>query len=206
MAILKSLIFDGSKGSIGNVTLAVLKGQTIAKQKIANPTPSATIGQVESRGRMSNAVMAWQFLSIFLLYFVSAAKTTESVYNSFIRLTKNIFSDVVAGSASLAASMLANTSIGMGSLVSSIVLNSDGGDLVAVFTTGGSIKPVDLHIRAIHFNQSTGSNEILSRLVTDGEWSDGIITLSSFAPNDDSLCVYFYSVADKKNSGFVFSA
>lgn len=205
MAILKSLIFDGSKGSIGNVTLAVLKGQTIAKQKIANPTPSATSGQVDSRGRMSNAVMAWQFLAIFFLFFIGEKKQTESIYNSFIRLTKSLFSPDVAATPVLAINMLIGSSIGLPKLCEIISSSIDGDDIVVSFATGGLVKPIDAKLRMIAIKESTSANVITEMGISDEAWAEGSLTIPNLALNYDLTAIYMYSLINRNNSNCRFS-
>ncbi|SDE01102.1 DUF6266 family protein [Riemerella columbipharyngis] len=60
MAIVDSIILGRAKGSIGNVTLATVKGRVIAKQKatiVSNPNTQA---QQAQRNKLAKAVLAWQ--------------------------------------------------------------------------------------------------------------------------------------------------
>ena len=90
MAIINSVLTGKAKGKIGNIVLATVKGQTTAREYNPNPTYSDSAGQTLQRGRLRNAVMAWQFLNVFLQYAKPLAKSTESVYNAFIRLVVNL--------------------------------------------------------------------------------------------------------------------
>ena len=94
MAILQSVLTGKAKGKVGNLVLATVKGQTTAREYNPNPTYSDTAGQKLQRGRLANAVMAWQFLNIFLQYAKPLAKSTESVYNAFIRLIVNSLPEI----------------------------------------------------------------------------------------------------------------
>ena len=65
MAIINSVLTGKAKGKIGNIVLATVKGQTTAREYNPNPTYSDSAGQTLQRGRLRNAVLAWQFLNIF---------------------------------------------------------------------------------------------------------------------------------------------
>ncbi|WP_233862567.1 DUF6266 family protein [Tenacibaculum piscium] len=63
MAIIQSVLMSKASGSIGNISLATIKGRVIAKEKatiVANPrTPK----QVSQRNALSRTVYAWQMVS-----------------------------------------------------------------------------------------------------------------------------------------------
>ena len=194
-----------TKGKIGNVVTTVLKGQVIAKSRNYHPANPKTAGQVNSRAQMSNAVMAWQFLSLFLSFISPLRKSTESNYNAFIRLAKNLFSTTIAISRANAAGTLEGNSIGHSNCVEIASIGGSGEESVIGFTTGGLAFIAGYNLRYIIYNPITGVNVVGIHNITSEEWSNQSIVL--FAGEADMGCasVYIYNLSEKKCSNILFS-
>jgi hypothetical protein len=204
MAIVHSIVLGKSKGSIGNVTFSTVKGQTVAKQKIANPTYSNTAGQSLSRGKMANAVLAWQYLAIFMAFINPLRKATESNYNAFIRLAKSLFAELKESSAAIAVSTLQGFSIGTSSFVTvNSAVNAVSSSIVQ-FNTGGLPFEAGTHVRVISFSSNTGVQKVSDRAVIEAEWTAQTLTVLLSAIDEDICGAYLYHTVNKKCSNIMF--
>ena len=104
MAIIQSILVGKGKGKIGNVVLSGLKGQTVAKQLNSSPSNPRTVAQTANRVKMSNAVLAWQYLATFMGFAKGLRKPLESVYNAFVRTVVNEMETVLSNSRASATS------------------------------------------------------------------------------------------------------
>lgn len=200
MAIINSTVMGKSKGKIGNVVTTTLKGQVIAKSRNYHPANPKTEGQVNSRGKMSNAVKAWQFLSIFLVHINALRKPVESNYNAFIRLAKNLFNDAVAGSASEAAGQLVDMSFGSSNFaqVTGIVNNVTTANVS--FSTGGLPWISGTKVRVISFDSVSGDQKVTERDVTEIEWNAGTANVLNSCVDNYNAGAYLYCTTEKKCS------
>lgn len=206
MAKFDSVLLGKSTGSIGNVTTSRLKGQNIAKAKITATTNVNSAGQVESRSKMSNIVLAWQFLSIFLVNISALRKSTESNYNAFVRGFKSGISDVLATSRAAAAGMLDDVVGLLGNFVS-VALDTYAGTTVTVeLVTGGLAYSASTKIRVLSFIEASGEQKIVDRVVTEAEWLAGSIVVLANIASADHLGIYVYDDTTKKCSNVVFTA
>lgn len=205
MAIFNSILLGKSKGSVGNVTTSRLKGQNVAKAKITSTTNVNSAGQQISRGQMSNIVMAWQFLAIFMVNATALRKSTESVYNAFVRGFKSGISEVLAGSRPFAASLLAGVEGLVGNFIT--VAYTSYVDTTAIFAlnTGGLPYVTGTFIRAIGFISLTGEQKIIDRIVTEVEWNAGSVTLLDMLDGADMVGVYVYGKIENKCSNVLFT-
>ena len=108
MAIIQSILVGKGKGKIGNVVLSGLKGQTVAKQFNSSPSNPRTVAQTANRVKMTNAVLAWQFLANFMSNAKGLRKQLESVYNAFVRSIVNDMNTVIEVSRGVAAKSALN--------------------------------------------------------------------------------------------------
>jgi len=205
MAIFQSIVLGSSKGSVGNVTTTKLKGQNVAKAKITSTTNVKSPGQVESRGKMSNIVMAYQFLALFLVYATAWRKSTESVYNAFVRGFKTEISDVVAASAPLAAGLLAGLSGLAGNFVNVSALNLVTSNLTVTFETGGLPYVDGYSIVAITWDETTGEKQQAQRALTSVEWAAGSAVVAGMLEAAGHKGAYIYDSATKKCSNALFA-
>ena len=200
MAIINSVLTGRAKGKIGNVVLATVKGQTTAREYNPNPTYSDTAGQTLQRGRLRNAVLAWQFLTIFFQYAKPLAKSTESIYNAFIRLIVNSLPEIAytsraeAGAQALAELLydgnFTTVSIDAVSVGSATVnLNSN------YFPWVSGVKAV-----FINYDSITGYRYIIVREVSELEFNSGVIELVDAKISAPSAAWYMISADGSKMS------
>lgn len=206
MAIFNSIVIGSGKGKIGNVVLTKLKGQNVVKSRNYSPANPKTPAQVSSRNRMANAVLAWKFLGGFLMFWLGVAKPKESLYNAFVSSAKNLFSDIVAGLPSLAASSLSGKTL-LGSAVFNIASVDFVADVATVsLSTNGLSKPNDLHVRLMYYSSSNGSNVIVDRAVTVADWASGELSINESYTDYSNAAIYLYSSTDKVASSVIFAA
>lgn len=200
MAIISSVLTGKAKGKIGNIVLATVKGQTTAREYNPNPTYSDSPGQTLQRGRLRNAVLAWQFLSNFLQYAKPFAKSTESVYNAFIRLIVNALPEIAyatraeAGSQALAELLYAGNYATLGA----VTVNND---VISVpFNT--NYFPWSAGIKAVilSYNTVTGYRYIKVKDITEDNWNNDTFAFSDPNFTGDSAAVYFISADGTKMS------
>ncbi len=206
MAIFNSIALGKSSGSIGNVTTARLKGQGVAKSRITQTTNVNSPGQVESRGKMSNIVLAWQFLAIFLVSISALRKSTESNYNAFVRGFKSEINDVVAISRSLAAAMLSGLSGLAGNFITVVHVGFSTGTESLSFLTGGLPFSAGTMVRVIAFDAISGESTIVERAVTNVEWLAGELDVTSLLASCSHVGAYIFNTSDKKCSNIMISA
>lgn len=204
MAVFNSIALGKSSGSIGNVTTARLKGQGVAKSKITQTTNVNSPGQVESRGKMSNIVMAWQFLAIFLTSINPLRKSTESNYNAFVRGFKTEISDVIQSSRSMAAALLSGLSGLAGNFIAMLPMSGTAGVSEVNFNTGGLAFVDGTRVRLIVFDGVSGESAITDRLLTEAEWLAGNATVLSDLASGTNRGVYIYSATAKKCTNILF--
>jgi hypothetical protein len=205
MSKFSSIALGHCSGSIGNVTTNRLKGQQIAKAKIISTTNVNSVGQVTSRSKMKNIVMAWQFLAPFLINAKGLRKKTESVYNAFVRGFKTGISDIVADSRSAAAALLDSVSGLEGNFIK--VVGTSGSLSAAVFNlnTGGLQYVEGVKLAVIGWDASTGLNAIYFVPLTESEWSAGITSPINIEGGDTDRAAYVYTPDGKKCSNLFFA-
>lgn len=206
MAIFDSILLGKSKGSVGNVTTSRLKGQNVAKAKITSTTNKNSPGQQLSRARMSNIVMAWQFLAIFMVSATALRKSTESVYNAFVRGFKSGIHEVLAGSRPAAAALLAGVEGLVGNFISVACTSYVGSTAKFSLNTGGLPYVTGTFIRAIGFDSITGEQKIIDRVVTEVEWIEGNVTVLDMLSAADMVGVYVYGTIENKCSNVLFAS
>ena len=200
MAIINSVLTGKAKGKIGNIVLATVKGQTTAREYNPNPTYSDSAGQTLQRGRLRNAVMAWQFLNIFLQYAKPLAKSTESVYNAFIRLIVNLLPEIAyatraeAGSQALAELLYAGNFV----TVSSVV--SGAGDSVVSFNTNYFPWVPGTKIVVLDYNTVSGYRFVKVVSIPEADWTAGEITVADAGILGVSSAAYIISADGSKMS------
>ena len=203
MAIINSVLTGKAKGKIGNIVLATVKGQTTAREYNPNPTYSDSAGQTLQRGRLRNAVMAWQFLNIFLQYAKPLAKSTESVYNAFIRMIVNslpettIASRAQAGYQALSALMFPGNFVTMGSA------DLLAGSISVSFNT--NYFPWSAGIKLILLSHDTATGYRFTKVVDIPliEWNAGSLIVVDAALIGSSAAAYILSADGSKMSNII---
>ena len=200
MAIISSVLTGKAKGKIGNIVLATVKGQTTAREYNPNPTYSDSAGQTLQRGRLRNAVMAWQFLNIFLQYAKPLAKSTESVYNAFIRLVVNLLPEAAYGTrAEAGGQALAELSyVGNFTTVSAPTVEAGAFD----FTFNQNYFPWQSGIKVVFINYDavTGYRYVIMREIPETDYNAGAFAVSDAKITADSGCIYMLSADGSKMS------
>lgn len=205
MAVFNSIALGKSSGSIGNVTTARLKGQGVAKSKITQTTNVNSVGQVESRGKMSNIVMAWQFLAIFLAFINPLRKSTESNYNAFVRGFKTEISDVIAASRSAAAKLLTGLAGLAGNFITVLNTVIVAGTGVVAFNTGGLPFVAGSKVRVIGYDSATGESVVTDLPIIEADWNNGSVNIAGQLTTADSFGAYIYNPTTKKCSNILFN-
>ena len=200
MAIINSVLTGKAKGKIGNIVLATVKGQTTAREYNPNPTYSDSAGQTLQRGRLRNAVMAWQFLNIFLQYAKPLAKSTESVYNAFIRIIVNLLPEATystraeAGAQALAELMYTGNFV----TLDPPILNTGS----ATVDFGINYFPWQPGVKAVLLNYDSATNyrHIIVKNVTESEYNDYQLTFTDAKLIGASAACYMISADGAKMS------
>ena len=200
MAIISSVLTGKAKGKIGNIVLATVKGQTTAREYNPNPTYSDSAGQTLQRGRLRNAVLAWQFLNVFLQYAKPLAKSTESVYNAFIRLVVNLLPEATyATRAEAGGQALAELSV-PGNFVT-VAVPTLGVETVSFSFTHNYVPWVSgVKAVIISYNVATGYRYITVFPFTEAEYNSGAVTVHDEYFTGDSAAVYMLSADGSKMS------
>ena len=200
MAIISSVLTGKAKGKIGNIVLATVKGQTTAREYNPNPTFSDSAGQTLQRGRLRNAVMAWQFLNIFLQYAKPLAKSTESVYNAFIRLVVNLLPEAAyATRAEAGAQALAELLYG-GNFISMSTIAVEAGSATITFNTQYFSWVSGVKFYVLNYDSLTGARKLFILDVSEDQWLAGTAIMENVAIVDSSCAVYAVSADGSKMS------
>lgn len=200
MAIISSVLTGKAKGKIGNIVLATVKGQTTAREYNPNPTYSDSAGQTLQRGRLRNAVMAWQFLNIFLQYAKPLAKSTESIYNAFIRLVVNLLPETAYGTRAEAGAQALAKFLYTGNFVTlSVPVVAEGSAGVSFVR---NYLPWQQGIKAvfINYDAATGYRYVIVKDVLESEFVDGLIEFVDVKITGDSAACYMISADGSKMS------
>lgn len=200
MAIINSVLTGKAKGKIGNIVLATVKGQTTAREYNPNPTYSDSAGQTLQRGRLRNAVMAWQFLNIFLQYAKPLAKSTESVYNAFIRLIVNSLPEISYATRAEAGGQALAELLYSGNFVTIGPVAVDADEISFPLKT--NYFPWSAGIKAvfISYNTVTGYRYVRVLDVAVDDWLDTTFALTDENFKGNSAAVYFISADGSKMS------
>lgn len=200
MAILSSVLTGKAKGKIGNIVLATVKGQTTAREYNPNPTYSDSAGQTLQRGRLRNAVMAWQFLNIFLQYAKPLAKSTESVYNAFIRLVVNLLPEVAYATRAEAGAQALAELLYAGNFATVSLMSISTGMAEIAFKTNYFTWQSGVKVVLISYDAVSGARFVKVVNILESEWNAGEITVADAGIADSSACCYFISADGSKMS------
>ena len=199
MAIIQSILVGKGKGKIGNVVLSGLKGQTVAKQLNSSPSNPRTVAQTDNRVKMANAVLAWQFLSLFLASAKGLRKPLESTYNAFVRTVKNKQSHVLETSRVEAcrSSLLLNLFNGNWFTISTIGVSNVG--VVIGFSAPGIAWAETYRARMIVINRTSGEQKVLEVPITAVDFAAGEVKVHGDTLTGVTLgAAYIYDTASSK--------
>ena len=200
MAIINSVLTGKAKGKIGNIVLATVKGQTTAREYNPNPTYSDSAGQTLQRGRLRNAVLAWQFLNVFLQYAKPLAKSTESVYNAFIRLVVNLLPEAPyatraeAGGQALAELLYAGNYVNIKSVV------VDGTEIEVAFNVNYFPWSAGIKMYILNYDSALGYRYFKVINLTEDQWLNGHVATVDSMFSGASVAAYILSADGSKMS------
>lgn len=204
MAIFSSILLEKVRGSVGNITTSRLKGQQIAKAKITSTTVVNSVAQVESKHKMTNSVLLWQTIGMFLENWVGQAKQVESVYNAFVRGIKSYILDIVPSTITEIWGSLTGFSMGKayGVIPTDFTLTGITGlvswsNLLLEF-------PSDFTMRVIGVDSVTNLPFRVDYGLNNADYIAGEKAITVPSATSTSLCVYFFSLIDKKSSVIYF--
>lgn len=200
MAIINSVLTGKAKGKIGNIVLATVKGQTTAREYNPNPTYSDTAGQTLQRGRLRNAVLAWQFLNIFLKYAKPLAKSTESIYNAFIRLIVNALPEITYTSRAQAGSQALAELLYPGNYSTISLLVQSAGAVDITFTSNYFPWQSGIKLVILSYDSVGGDRYVKVVSITETVWNAGTLNVTDAGFIDSSMAAYFISADGSKMS------
>ena len=203
MALINSIVVGKGRGKVGNTVLTVLKGQNIIKSYNDAPAVSQNAVSIASRAAMSNCVMAYQFLATFLAMATGWKKSTESIYNSFVRITKSSFSTTLATSRALAVAALPDGVYGVSGTCSvvSIANTSTAGTLT--INSGGLPFPIAVNAYILKMNSITGVNTLQTVVVTSTTWGTGVVPFVAVAAANEFILAYVQVPSNGKTSQLI---
>ena len=200
MAIISSVLTGKAKGKIGNIVLATVKGQTTAREYNPNPTYSDSAGQTLQRGRLRNAVLAWQFLNVFLQFAKPMAKSTESVYNAFIRLIVNALPEIAYESRAEAGSQALAELLYTGNYVAVSTVAVDVSEINVIFTTNYFPWSAGIKLHLLSYDTITGYRFLKVVEITEAQWHAGSVLTVDPSFSGLSAAAYVLSADGSKMS------
>lgn len=199
MAIIQSILVGKGKGKIGNVVLSGLKGQTVAKQLNSSPLNPRTTAQTDNRVKMANAVLAWQFLSLFFASAKGLRKSLESVYNAFVRTVKNGLSDALYESRAQAGAEALKLNLFNGNWFSINFLTSSDDRVSVMFSAYGVQWAETFRVRVICLSTLTGEQLVAEIPISEEDFAAGTVPLVGLEIEDmDMAAAYIYDSASSK--------
>ena len=199
MAIIQSILVGKGRGKIGNVVLSNLKGQTLAKQLNSSPLNRRTDAQTNNRVKMANAVLAWQFLSLFFASAKGLRKPLESTYNAFVRTVKNGLSDALYGSRVQAGAEVLALNLFNGNWFTISLLTSSVDRVSVMFSASGVQWAETFRVSMICLNTVTGKQSVFETPISAVDFAAGTFTWVGVDVGDfDMSAAYIYDSASSK--------
>lgn len=199
MAIIQSILVGKGKGKIGNVVLSNLKGQTVAKQLNSSPSNPRTVAQTDNRIKMANAVLAWQYLSMFFANAKGLRKPLESVYNAFVRTVKSSMHDVLDSSHVIAGAHALEQNLFVGNWFT-IGINSFDNEKVSVTLSNAGVEWLSSYrVRTLLIDSVTGKQLITEIALTEAAFESGTVLVPHSGMNAPTIAAaYVYDSASSK--------
>ena len=199
MAIIQSILVGKGKGKIGNVVLSGLKGQTVAKQLNSNPSNPRTVAQTDNRVKMANAVLAWQFLSLFFASAKGLRKPLESVYNAFVRIVKSSMREVLDSSRRIAGVWALEQNVFLGNWFTVSISEHDKTRIILSLTNSGIAWLPSYRACAMLVDYVTDKQVVVEVDVTEESFIAGEVTIpfEGVESADVAACYIFDSASSK---------
>ena len=205
MAIIQSILVGKGKGKIGNVVLSGLKGQTVAKQLNSSPSNPRTVAQTANRVKMANAVLAWQYLSIFMSNAKGLRKPLESVYNAFVRTVVSDMGSVLADSRAVSAVIALRLKAFAGNWLSTSITDMSKSSIVVGISASGFSWLPTYRLSAVAINISTGEQSVIDVALLETDFNNGSTIVTIPTSLDATVgAVYIYDSASSKISNIAF--
>jgi hypothetical protein len=198
MATFNSVLIGKAKGKVGNVVLTAIKGQNIVKALNDKPANPRSVGQTDNRVQMSNAVLAWQYLAMFFAYATALTKSTESVYNAFVRLVKSGMSSTLIASRVLAAKAALALDVFVGNWFSISGIVFDNATFTVSFNANGVQWVNTMKLVLCTFMNDGSDFNITIIDVDESSFNSGSIDISSNLDSPENKHAYIYDTASNK--------
>lgn len=205
MATFNSVLIGKAKGKVGNVVLTSIKGQNIVKSLNDKPANPRSVGQTDNRIQMSNAVLAWQFLSMFFASAGAIAKSTESTYNAFVRLVKSGMSNVLISSRVLAAKASLELGVFVGNWFSVVAINSGAVTNSVQFVTNGIQWVNTMNVVYVEFDIDGANYKIITLPILEVDFNSSEIVITGSNHQAKYSAAYIYDSASSKITNICFS-
>jgi len=203
MATFNSVLIGKAKGKVGNVVLTAIKGQNIVKALNDKPANPRSVAQTDNRVQMANAVLAWQFLALFFTKATALTKSTESVYNAFIRLVKSGMPSVIIELRIQAAQSALGLGVFNGNWFSVSNLAPEGTGLSFQLSTNGVQWVNTMKYVLLQFMNDGSSFNVLTGAVLEADFVAGEVLLTSADPDIENNHVYIYDTASTKITNII---
>ena len=200
MAIINSVLTGKAKGKVGNIVLATVKGQTTAREYNPNPTYSDSPGQTLQRGRLRNAVLAWQFLNTFFKYAKPLAKSTESVYNAFIRMIVNLLPEITYATRAEAGAQALAELLYTGNYATVGIPVYNGQEIIFSLATNYYPWSAGIKVVIMSYNSATGYRYVSAINLTEAQWDSSSLSFGDDGFTGDSAAIYIVSADGTKMS------
>jgi hypothetical protein len=204
MAIIKSIVLENTTGRVGNVVFYRLAGQQIAREYNPSPYDPKTPGQIAQRFKVANAVKCYQVASVFLVGAKMLCKSTESIYNMFLRSIIQYMPTIETSSRREAWNAIYEQYIGFTSWLQVYDILHVSHSISVYFDTVGLSYESNCTLKIMSFMASAENNVIINHIVTEAEWLAGRVLNISLGAFDYAPAIYIHSENKLKCSNIVF--
>ena len=144
--------------------------------------------------------MAWQFLSIFMQYAKPLAKSTESVYNAFIRLVVNLLPEIAYATRAEAGAQALAELLYTGNFVTLSAPVVGVNDIEIIFNTNYFPWSAGIKLYILSYDSATGYRYLKVVDITEGDWLAGTVTPVDPSFTGTSAAAYILSADGSKMS------
>lgn len=177
MAIFTSTLVTSCKKKVGNLVTTKLRGQNILKSFNPQPTNPNTVPQQDSRVRMANAVLFWQYFSAFFASFKYQKTSVESIYNSFVRIAKNAFSTTVATTKALVVTAFTDGSYGADGKIKVTAVQVSSSSSTVSFETNDLAFIDGYYVHLLAIDTSNDLYNLGKAVIDSAAWSAGSVSV-----------------------------
>lgn len=204
MAIIKSVVLENTRGKVGNVIFYRLSGQQIAREWNPAPYDPKTPSQLLQRAKMANAVKCYQIAKPWLQYSKQLCKSTESIYNMFLRNIIQYMPDFDTTNTREAWNYLYEKYIGFTPWLQVYDILHVSHTINVYFDTVSLPYEQDCTITIMSFLASADIHQAVNHVITESEWLAGIVTGISLGAFNYNPAIYIHNSSGVKCSNLVF--